>query len=82
MKESINNNKILIISHIADVDGISSVILARLHCKDIDFCLVEFSELEGLLQKLIIEDRVKEYDEIFITDLSIRPSTLELINNH
>ncbi|MBQ6285345.1 MAG: hypothetical protein IJK67_03435 [Bacilli bacterium] len=80
MKEHYNGGKKLIISHIADVDGLSSVILAKLHYENIDYCLVEFSELEELLNKLVKNDLYKKYDEIFITDISLRPSTIKIID--
>jgi len=75
-----NKKKKLIISHIADVDGVSAVILAKLHYEDIDYCLVEISELESLIEKLIDERIYQDYDKIFITDLALRTKTLELID--
>lgn len=82
MKGKYNNNKKLIISHIADVDGVSAVILAKLHYENIDYCLVEFSELEELLKKLVQNNSYKQYDEIFITDVSFRPSSLKIIDTN
>lgn len=79
---NLNKNKQLIISHIADVDGLSSVILAKLHYENIDYCLVEIAELECLLKKLIEEDIYKNYDSIFITDLALRPMALKLIDEN
>lgn len=81
MKEYLSNNNKLIISHIADVDGLSSVVLANAHFDNIDYCLVEFSELETIIKKLINEKLYLQYDEIFITDVSFRPSTLELVDS-
>lgn len=82
MKEKYNNSKKLIISHIADVDGVSALILAQLHYGDIDYCLVEFSELEGLLKKIIENGTYKNYDEIYVTDVSFRHGSLELIDSN
>ena len=79
---NMNKNKKLIISHIADVDGVSAVILAKLHYEDIDYCLVEFSELESLLERINNEGLYKNYDTIFITDLSIRTRGLEIIEEN
>ena len=81
MKENLGKNNKLIISHIADVDGMSSVILAKAHFENIDYCLVEFSELETIIKKLINEKLYLQYDEIFITDVSFRTSTLELVDS-
>lgn len=77
-----NNNKILIISHAADVDGMGSVILGKVHFGDVDYCLVEFSELETIIDQLIRTGKYKQYDEIYITDVSIRPSTIPLIDKN
>ena len=82
IKNLTNKNNKLIISHIADVDGISSVILAKVHYGDIDYALVEFSELEEFLRSIIDNEQYRQYDEIFVTDVSFRPSTLELISSN
>ena len=87
MIKKLNNefkeNKKLIISHVADVDGISALILAKLHFgEDIDYALVEFSELEDFLRSIIENDAYRQYDEIFVTDVSFRPSCLELVSSH
>ncbi len=75
-------NKKIIISHIADVDGVSSVILAKLYYGDIDYYLVEFAELEDALKELLTTGQYKDYDEIFVTDVSFRNSTLKLVDEN
>ena len=82
MIKNIKNNKNLIISHIADVDGISALILAKLHYKDIDYCLVEFSELESFLKSIIEDNSYKQYENIIVTDVSFRNTTLDLVNQN
>ncbi len=82
MKDKINNSKKLIISHVADVDGISALILAQLHFGDIDYCLVEFSELEDFLKTIVENGTYKNYDEIYVTDVSFRTGSLELIDSN
>ena len=59
-----NNNKILIISHMADYDGMGSVILGIKYYSDIDYILCESSDLEELLK-----DDFSNYEQIFICDL-------------
>ncbi len=81
-KFSNKNNKILIISHTADVDGMGSVILGKVHFGDIDYCLVEFSELEILLDQLIRTEKYKQYDDIYITDVSLRTNAITLIDKN
>lgn len=64
---NINNNN-LIVSHIADVDGMGAVILAKLVFEKIDIILCESDELYSVFKELI----GSKYDQIFITDLSVK----------
>ena len=64
-------HKKLIISHIADIDGLGSVVLSKIIFKNIDYILVELPDLQKTIKDLIDTNKYKEYEEIFITDLSI-----------
>ncbi len=68
----------IIISHIADIDGLGSVILAKKYFKNIDYVLKEVKDLPDFFN----EFDFSKYDEIFLCDLSISPSTIEVLNNH
>lgn len=68
MIKYINNNNNLIVSHIADVDGMGAVILAKLVFENIDIILCEPDELYSVFKELI----GSKYNQIFITDLSIK----------
>ena len=72
-----NNNKILIISHIADCDGMGSIILGIKYFKYIDYILCESSDLEDLLK----ED-FSNYEQIFICDLPFYKETIHVIENN
>ena len=72
----------LIISHVADVDGISALMLAQLHYGDVDYCLVEFNELDSFLQSIVDNDAYRQYDEIIVTDVSFKPAALEIVSNN
>lgn len=50
---NINNNNNLIVSHIADVDGMGAVILAKLVFEKIDIILCEPDELYSVFKELI-----------------------------
>ena len=63
-------HKKLIISHIADIDGLGSVVLSKIIFKNIDYILVELPDLQKTIKDLIDTNKYKEYEEIFITDLS------------
>ena len=71
------NNKILIISHMADCDGMGSVILGIKYFKNIDYILCEASDLECLLK----ED-LSNYEQIFICDLPLFRETINVIENN
>ena len=60
------DKKILLISHIADEDGITPIILAREVFKEVDTILLNPGEVD---EKLI--ENIDKYEEIYITDLSI-----------
>lgn len=60
------DKKILLISHIADEDGITPIILANLVFKEVDTILLNPGEVD---EKLI--ENLDKYEEIYITDLSI-----------
>lgn len=72
-----DNNKILIISHIADSDGMGSVILGIKYFKNVDYILCEASDLECLLK----ED-FSNYEQIFICDLPFYEETINVIENN
>lgn len=71
------NNKILIISHIADSDGMGSIILGIKYFENIDYILCESSDLEDLLK----ED-FRNYEQIFICDLPFYKETINVIENN
>lgn len=72
-----DNNKILIISHMADCDGMGSVILGIKYFKNVDYILCEASDLECLLK----ED-FSNYKQIFICDLPFFKETINVIENN
>ncbi|MDD2518498.1 MAG: hypothetical protein PHI05_00590 [Bacilli bacterium] len=78
MYTKIKDNNKIIISHIADIDGMGAVCLANAVFKDIDVILVEVSELKDALE--LVKD--KNYSTVFITDLPIRQDSINLINNN
>ena len=74
-------NKVLLISHIADMDGLGCVILGKLCFSNMDTILIEPSDLEDTIISLIENDKFKEYNKIFITDLGMKDSTAKIIND-
>lgn len=76
MKKILNDNKILVISHEDDIDGLGGVILGYLAFKDIDYMLIHVKEQTEIV------DFVKNsnYEKVFITDLGLEDKIADEIN--
>lgn len=72
--------KTLLISH-TDNDGISPVILLNLINVDFDYKLLETKELEDYMNLIIDNKLYLNYDQIYITDLSLSLDMCNKINN-
>ncbi len=69
------DKKYLLISHVADEDGITPAILSKLVFKNIDFVLTEPREVDKSYL-----DNVDNYDFVYITDLNVSPELALKIN--
>lgn len=76
MKKILNDNKVLVISHEDDIDGLGGVILGYLAFKDIDYMLIHVTEQTEIV------DFVKNsnYEKVFITDLGLEDKIADEIN--
>lgn len=76
MKKILNDNKVLVISHEDDIDGLGGVILGYLAFKDIDYMLIHVKEQTEIV------DFVKNsnYEKVFITDLGLEDKIVDEIN--
>lgn len=78
MLKKINNNKVLMISHIADIDGAGSIILGEKYYQGkIDYILAENNDLYT-----IFSNDLRNYDLIYLCDLSLTEEAYNLINNN
>lgn len=71
--------KTLIISHKADLDGLTPVILLKLIREDIDVILLNANDINPKVVEIIKNKSYLKYDEIFITDLTLDKDSCELI---
>ena len=78
MLKKFNNNKILIISHYADIDGMGSVILGKYYFKEIDYLLADNNHDFDLETDIDYHN----YDTIYICDLGFNDKNLEYCLNH
>lgn len=71
----------LLLSHIADLDGVTPVILLNLVNENFDYELFEVGELNEFILNKIDTEYFNKYDQIFITDLGITKECAEKIIN-
>lgn len=72
--------KVLLISHIADLDGVMPVILTDLVFDDYDYKLFEIKDLDNYMEEAINNNEFDKYDKVFITDLCVSNQIAEKIN--
>lgn len=63
------DTKILLISHIADPDGITPVIFAQMVFKNIEIRLLEIKDVDRNIEEII--PNIDNYDEVHIVDLNM-----------
>ena len=74
--------KVLLLSHIADPDGIMPVILTDLVFDDYEYKLFEPSDLNNYMLDALQNNELDKYDYIFITDLCVNEEVaLEITNS-
>ena len=71
----------LLFSHIADLDGITPIILLNQLNIDFEYELFEVNELSEFIISKITTDYFDKYDEVFITDLGITKECADIIVN-
>ena len=71
--------KTLILSHKADIDGLSPVIFLNLIRTNLDVQLLNANDINVKVKEIIRNKSYKSYDEIYITDLTLDEETCDLI---
>ena len=71
----------LLLSHIADLDGVTPVILLNLLEEQFEYELFEVNELSNFIEERIDEDYFDKYETIYITDLGITKECADIIVN-
>ena len=71
--------KTLILTHKADIDGLSPVIFLKLLRDDLDVILLNANDINSKIQEIIKNKSYKKYDEIYITDLTLDTKSCDLI---
>lgn len=73
--------KILLISHIADLDGVMPVILTDLVFDDYDYQLLDVGEVEEYMLSSLENNSFDEYDKVFMVDLCVSENIANMIEN-
>ncbi len=73
--------KVFLISHIADADGITPIILTNLVFKEYDYHLLEPSEVDEYMKYAISNNIFDNYDYVFVTDLCFTDDVARIIDN-
>lgn len=69
----------LLLTHKADPDGISPVIFLKLVRENLDYILLNANDIIPKVQEIIKNKSYLNYDEIYITDLTLDKATCEMI---
>ena len=73
--------KVFLISHIADVDGVTPVVLTDLTFDNYDYYLLEPDDVDSYMIECINNNKFDEYDLVLVTDLCFTETVAEIINN-
>ena len=73
--------KVFLISHIADADGLTPVILTDLVFDNYDYHLLEPSEVDDYMLNCLEENKFDDYDLVLVTDLCFTDSVARIIDN-
>lgn len=73
--------KVFLMSHIADCDGVTPVVLTDLVFNDYDYKLFEITDLEEFILNNLDNNFFDKYDKVFITDLCFSDLVAQKIIN-
>lgn len=73
--------KVFLISHIADADGITPVVLTDLVFDEYDYHLLEPSEVDDYMLECFDNNLFDNYDYVFVTDLCFTDKIASIIDN-
>lgn len=73
--------KVLLFSHIQDIDGMGSVVLGKQVFNDFDYVLCKTFEITDKVKEYYDSGKLYDYDFVYVTDLCIKEPLLGIINN-
>ena len=73
--------KILLFTHKSDIDGMGNAILAKLAFDEVEYVLCETFNLQNEIKKYYDDEKIYNYDMVFVTDLWLEEPTLSKVAN-
>lgn len=73
--------KVLLFTHEQDIDGMGSVVIGKQAFKNLDYVPCKTFEIDKQFQTYINNQKIYDYDLIFVTDLCLHEPILSIINN-
>lgn len=73
--------KVLLFTHEQDIDGIGSIVIGQFAFQKLDYVPCKTFEIDKQFQKYIDNQKIYEYDLVFVTDLCLHEPILSTINN-
>ena len=71
--------KVLLFTHKNDIDGMGNAILAQLAFSEVDYELCGTFDLTSSVESYFKEDRIYQYDRIYVTDLCLEEPVLSKV---
>ena len=68
--------KVLVFTHKSDIDGMGGAILSKLAFENVDYVLCETFTLQEEIKKYFDNEKIYDYEMIFVTDLWLEEPTL------
>jgi uncharacterized protein len=73
--------KVLLFTHMNDIDGLGNGVLAKLAFDDLTYELCRTFEINAKVLKYLNSGDIYNYDQIYVTDICIKEPLLNQINN-
>ena len=73
--------KVLLFTHEQDIDGMGSVVIGKIAFPKLDYVPCKTFEIDSNFQKYLDNQKIYDYDLIFVTDLCLHEPILSTIND-
>jgi len=74
--------KVLVFSHISDIDGMGPIILANLAFDQVDYELVGYNDINNKIKQKINDESIYSYDKVLVTDICVQKPLIDEISEN